>query len=155
TKIDSGGPIERFRNLLEQLKNVPADDCGWTGPSETAEFDPILKRVEDELFDQADKVVSAALNASSTKPLDAAKDALERMRAIGIQINSGWPEERRFGYELIDLGPTLAVNYRFRSRAAFSVFGFTERGIPPPQNSITDWNAFGHNENRWGEHNSD
>jgi hypothetical protein len=54
---------------------------------------------------------------------------LERMSA---EVNAAWPEEKRFHFQVLDLGPALVVKMTVRTHGRYFVFGIPEEDSGKP-----------------------
>ena len=114
-----------FRQCLQKLVAYSPDPCG---PPFGRETDWHTSAIESRLFDAAAGIVADALNDSTATqaPKDRASGALKQLEEESARINTGWPQENRFHFELLDLAPALVVKMGVRSHEGFFVFGISE-----------------------------
>jgi len=114
-----------FRQSLQELVAYSPDPCD---PPHGNENGWHTSAIESRLFDAAQNVVADALNdsAAAPAPKDRASAALKRLEDESARINTGWPEENRFHFELLDVAPALVVKMGVRSHERFFVFGIFE-----------------------------
>ena len=114
-----------FRQSLWELVAYSPDPCG---PPYGNEDNWHTSAIESRLFDAAQGIVADALNDSAVAqaPKDRASAALKRLAGESARINAGWPEENRFHFELLDIGPALVAKMGVRSHERFFVFGIFE-----------------------------
>jgi hypothetical protein len=82
--------------------------------------------VELRLFDKAATFVIQELNAGvvgAGSPRDSATDPLKKLERMSAEVNSAWPEEHRFHFEIVDLSPALGVKMTMRNHATVFVLG--------------------------------
>ncbi len=124
----SGGtrqPQDVFRRSLRDLVAYSPGPCG---PPYGNENNWHTSAIESRLFDSAAGIVADALNdsAAARAPKDRASAALKRLEDESARINTGWPEENRFRFEVLDIAPALVVRMGVRSHERFFVFGIPE-----------------------------
>jgi hypothetical protein len=131
-----------FRQSLQELVAYSPDPCD---PLNNNENNWHTSAIESRLFDAAAGIVADALNDSTTVrgTKDRASAALNRLKDESARINTEWPEENRFHFELLDLAPILVVKMGIRSHEKFFVFGSFE-GIPGKANAT--WSDIGSDE---------
>jgi len=114
-----------FRESLQDLVAYSPDPCG---PPHNNENNWHSSAIESRLFDAAQNIVADALNdrAAARTPKDRATAALKRLKDESIKTNTGWPEENRFHFEVLDVAPALVVKMGVRSHERFFVFGISE-----------------------------
>jgi hypothetical protein len=119
-------PERIFTELLSAAAELAPDACDPPyGPDTDAQGRPL----EIRLFDAAAAMITTALNAedhSPRRPNDRATELLRRLEAVSARVNSGWPEESRFHFEVLDLPPALVVKTSIRTSQRFFVFGIPE-----------------------------
>ena len=115
-----------FDELLKEMSAAPGNGC---------EGREDLSRLEEYLFDQAEKTALGALNdagaaapayGAPSAPKDRVARALTGLEHSSAEINGAWAEENRFHFEVLDIPPALVVKMTFRNRATFTVFGIPE-----------------------------
>jgi hypothetical protein len=114
-----------FRQSLQELVAYSPDPCG---PPYDNENNWHTSAIESRLFDAAQDIVADALNdgAAARAPKDRASAALKALEDESARINTGWPEENRFHFELLEIAPALVVKMGVRSHERFFVFGIFE-----------------------------
>lgn len=115
-----------FRQSLQELVAYSPDPCG---PPHNNENNWHTSAVESRLFDAAAGIVVDALNenaAAALAPHDRATTALQRLEDESVRINTGWPEDNRFHFEVLDINPALVVKMGVRTHETFFVFGIFE-----------------------------
>lgn len=120
-----------FRQLLEKIAAFSFEPCRES-PAER-KGDPA--HIEYWLFSRASDIVEQALNQSEPNPQsprDRATDALKRLERLSSEINSEWPEESRFHFEILDLPPALVVKMSIRGDDGFHIFGIPEEDSGKP-----------------------
>jgi hypothetical protein len=135
-------PQDVFRQSLQELVAYSPDPCG---PPYGNENNWHTSAIESRLFDAAQGIVADALNdiAAPKAPKDRASAALKRLEDESARINTGWPEENRFHFELLDIAPALVVKMGVRSHERFFVFGLIE-GVPGKARAT--WSEIGSDE---------
>jgi hypothetical protein len=135
-------PQDVFRQSLQELVAYSPDPCG---PPYGNENNWHTSAIESRLFDAAQGIVADALNDSAAPqaPKDRASAALKRLEDESARINTGWPEETRFHFELLDIAPALVVKMGVRSHERFFVFGLFE-GVPGKARAT--WSEIGSDE---------
>jgi hypothetical protein len=118
-------PQDVFRQSLQELVAYSPDPCG---PPYGNENNWHTSAIESRLFDAAQSIVANALNDSTAAraPNDRATTALKRLEDESARINTGWPEENRFHFEVLDVAPALVVEMGVRSHERYFVFGIFE-----------------------------
>jgi hypothetical protein len=112
-----------FRQRLQKLAVLSPDPCGPPSPREK-EWTPADS--EFRLFSRAADIVTGALNAASTNdgsPKERAAVALRKLEEASTEINTDWPEDNRFHFQILDVPPLLVVKMEFRTSAKFFAFG--------------------------------
>lgn len=135
-------PQDVFRQSLQELVGYSPDPCG---PPYGNENNWHTSAVESRLFDAAQGIVTDALNDRDTAraPKDRASAALKRLEDESARINTEWPEENRFHFELLDIAPALVVKMGVRSHERFFVFGIFEGA---PGKTHPTWSEIGSDE---------
>ncbi|MGA2650097.1 MAG: hypothetical protein ABSF28_06230 [Terracidiphilus sp.] len=112
-----------LRQALQKLAEFSPDPCG---PPYGQETNWHSADVESRVFEQAVGVVTQELNAApggAGPPSDRAVDALRKIKGMSAEVNSAWPEENRFNFDVLDLPPALVVKMIIRAHERFFVFG--------------------------------
>jgi len=116
-------PLRTFDGLLDQMSSGPANPCDGTGEN--------YSDLEYQLFGQADKAVIQELNNTSApdgdNPRTRTLRAIAELEHLSAEINNGWPEDKRFHAEVLEIPPAIVVKMTYRNRAAFSFFAIPER----------------------------
>jgi hypothetical protein len=115
-----------FTRLLRSAVELSPDPCG---PPYGREADTHSTPLESRVFDVAAAMITTTLNAeaySHRSPKERAVELLRTLEAVSAQVNSAWPEESRFHFEVLDLSPALVVKTSIRARQTFFVFGVAE-----------------------------
>ncbi|HEV2198743.1 MAG TPA: hypothetical protein VGR73_02905 [Bryobacteraceae bacterium] len=135
-------PQDVFRQSLQELVAYSPDPCG---PPFGNENNWHTSAIESRLFDAAQGIVADVLNDSAApqEPKDRASAALKRLEDESARINTGWPEENRFHFELLDIAPALVVKMGVRSHERFFVFGIFEGA---PGKAHATWSEIGSDE---------
>jgi hypothetical protein len=131
-----------FRMSLQELVAYSPDPCDSPHGSENNWSTSVI---ESRLFDAAEGIVTDALNDSiaARAPKDRASAALKRLEDESARINTGWPEESRFRFEVLDIAPALVVKMGVRSHERFFVFGIFEG---QPGKAHATWSEIGSDE---------
>jgi hypothetical protein len=111
------------RQLLQEMADFSPDPCG---PPFGKEKDWHSAGVELRVFDKAATFVIQELNAGvvvAGSPRDSATEALKNLERMSAEINSAWPQENRFHFEIVDLSPALGVKMTIRNHATVFVLG--------------------------------
>jgi hypothetical protein len=137
-----------FRQSLQELVAYSPDPCG---PPHGNENNWHTSVIESRLFDAAARIVVDALNdnAVARAPNDRASAALTRLADESARINSGWPVENRFHFEVLDVAPALVVKMGVRSHERFFVFGIFE-GVRGKAHAT--WSEIGSDEEGLADH---
>ncbi len=113
-------PQPTFEDLLKKFTAAPPYLCSDQGED--------FSDLEYQVFERARDAVARGLNGSSGPdqahggPRARAIGALEKLQRLSAAANKGWPEEKRFHFEVLNLPPALAVKMTFRNRATFAFF---------------------------------
>jgi hypothetical protein len=126
-------PPPSFEDLLKKLAQAPANACD--------NWDADFSEFEFQLFARVDDAVVQKLNEKSS-----ASAALEEMERLSSEINQGWPAERRFHFQVIDVPPGLLVKMTYRNRATFSFFAIPALDASNQPNSL--WYVVEEDDNR-------
>ncbi len=131
-----------FRQALLDLVAYSPDPCG---PPYGNDNNWHTSTIESRLFDAAADIVADALNDSTAAraPKERASAALKRLEDESARINTGWLEENRFHFELLDVAPALVAKMGIRSHERFFVFGIFE-GVPGKAHAT--WSEIGSDE---------
>jgi len=127
-----------FRQLLQEMADYSPDPCG---PPYGEEKDWHSADVEMRLFDKAATFVTQELSAGiagAGSPRDRAAEALKRLERMSAEINSAWPGEHRFHFEILDLLPALGVKMTIRTHATVFVLG-----VPQEDSGSRNWHDLG------------
>jgi len=143
---------EEFRRLATQIASEPPDDCGWANETELSTG---VHKVEDNLFKNVEDAVLASMNGAPAAPSSAADAVLQELEKISSQVDAGWPQERRFHYQLLDLKTAMVLKLTIRSRATFSVFAIPALLAEGGRKENAAWRQVGTDSFRWAEHVSD
>ena len=117
-----------FEDLLKKISAAPGDACEYSVED--------FSSTEFHLFEQADKVVATRLNDKAARsarstagdsPLTRAIEALRGLERLSGEINKGWPDKKRFHFQVLDVPPALLVTMTYRNRATFSFFAIPDR----------------------------
>jgi hypothetical protein len=113
-------PREQFRQSLQTLANDSPDPCD--PPSDFSLND----ERERKLFSSAADVIAAGLNAPSEtrSPHDRIASLLKTLEKDSAEINSSWPDDKRFHSDLLDVTPMFAVTMSVRTHLSFFAFAF-------------------------------
>lgn len=133
-------PRDQFRQSLQDLVAYSPDPCGAPYGRED---DWHSSAIESRLFQAAATIVVDALNedaAGAQAPKDRAATALRRLADESARINTGWPQDNRFHFEVLDLRPALVVKMGVRTHERFSVFGIPEES---PGKAHRAWSEVG------------
>jgi len=74
-------------------------------------------------------MITKELNAASDinrSPQKRAVEALNKLEQLSASVNSAWPEENRFHFQVLDLSPALVIKVSIRTHETFLVFGIPE-----------------------------
>lgn len=117
------------RALLLRLGAFSPDPCG---PEPANENDWHPSSVEIPLLETAADLITNALNTGPAPTVERAKGALENLKGASAEINSSWPAENRFQFEILDLKEILVVKMSVRAYGRYFVFGApgSESGKP-------------------------
>jgi hypothetical protein len=145
----------RFKDLATQLAAQPADDCSplTAGPPPTA-----IHEAENNMFAAVDQGVVAAVDGPESvgRAASVADFVLRQFQDLSAQANSSWPDDRRFHYQVLDLGTAIALEFTIRSRATFSVLGVPELfGGSDQRRNNNYWEQVGNDAFRTGAHRSE
>ncbi|HEY2013657.1 MAG TPA: hypothetical protein VGH38_09165 [Bryobacteraceae bacterium] len=134
-------PPPAFADLLKRASSAPSDSCEPSAED--------FSDLEFRLFQAADLAVAERLNRASLAgskspegaPRERAVEALETLARLSTEINRGWPDPKRFHYQVLDIPPVLVVMMTYRNRATVSFFAMPQRGSAnqPPG----PWQAIG------------
>jgi hypothetical protein len=117
-------------SILTELLSAAAElSPGACDPPYGPEADAQARPLEIRVFDAAAAMITTALNAegqSPRPPSDRATELLRRLEAVSARVNSAWPEESRFHFEVLDVPPALVVKASIRTSQRFFVFGIPE-----------------------------
>jgi len=144
--------VAEFRRLATQLTSEPPDDCGLANESDPSK---VVHKVEDDLFKSVEDTVLASMNGAPAAPASAAGAVLQELEKIGSQVDTSWPQERRFHYQLLDLKTAMVLKLTIRSRATFSVLAVPALLPEGRRKKNTAWRQVGTDSFRWAEHVSD
>lgn len=112
-----------FEKRLRLLADLLADPC--VGPAKPGD-DRDSAEHESRLFEDAAALVAEALNQTDLRaPGDRATSVLEELRKLSDTVNAQWPEENRFRFQILELGPMLVVRMSIRTYGAFSALALT------------------------------
>jgi hypothetical protein len=123
-------PDQDFKLLLQKIAAEPPDPCDPpNGPDDKA------SEIEFHLFERAASFVVQELNADpggARPPHHRATGALKKLERLSAEIDSAWPEENRFHFQVLDLTPALVVKMTIRTHDSFFVFGIPEESPGKP-----------------------
>lgn len=128
----SSEPPPTFESLLKKISSARSNAC-----DEAADF----SNLETRIFGAADEAVTKKLNEPLGTPRTRALDALKNLEHLSAENNKGWPEEKRFQFEVVEIPPVLLVKMTIRNRATFSVFAIPERDSY--NKPTTNWQSMG------------
>jgi hypothetical protein len=144
----------RFKDLATQLAAAPPDDCPTLHPGG---YSAAAHGGENDLFDATDQAVVAAVDGPESvgHAPSVADLVLHQLQDTSAQANASWPEERRFHYQILDLGTAIVLKYTIRTRATFSVLGIPAffSGVDERRNN-NYWVQVGNDSFRHGEYRS-
>jgi hypothetical protein len=124
--------LQDFRPLLQEIADFSPDPCG---PPYGQERNWHSAEVENPFFEQAANFVAQELNAvlpETMSPQDRTADALKKLERLSAEINSSWPDENRFHFQILDLPPALVMKITIRTHARYFVFGVPEESSGKP-----------------------
>jgi hypothetical protein len=125
-------PRPDVRQLLTELNGISPDPCGST-PVNERDMDPSL--IKMPLLNAVSEAVADALNSGSDPPAERAKKALERIKDESSQINSSWPVENRFQFDILDLNQILVIKMSVGVYERYFVFGSAAGGPGKPNDA--------------------
>jgi hypothetical protein len=112
---------KEFRQLLEKLAPQPAGPCE---PPVNPNAD--IRAIESSLFQRATSLLLSELNAAGNaqvQPHQRATAALKALERLSTDVNSAWPDENRFHFQVLNLTPVLVTKLTIRGHQAFVVLG--------------------------------
>ena len=113
-----------FRELLQMIASFPPDPCG--PPNGAVQNSSEL---ESSAFDRAADIVTEGLNTARATPqssVERATETLNKLVRMSAEVNSSWPEEDRFRFEILKLPPVIVVKMGLRNHELFFAFGNSE-----------------------------
>jgi hypothetical protein len=113
-----------FRELLQKIASFPPDPCG--PPNGAVQNSSEL---ESSAFDRAADIVTEGLNTARATPqssVERATETLNKLVRMSAEVNSSWPEEDRFRFEILKLPPVIVVKMGLRNHELFFAFGNSE-----------------------------
>jgi hypothetical protein len=141
--VQQSDSLQDFRQILQKLADFSPDPCG---PPYGEEKNWHSADVEYPLFRKAEDIVTQELNASPAgpgSPRQRAKEVLNRLERMSVDINASWPKENRFHFQLLDLSPALVIKVTARTHARFFVFGIPDENSGKPNRL---WQSVGEDE---------
>jgi hypothetical protein len=115
---DQSSPPADLQQDLQKIAHLAPDVCP-DGIGEDA------SDIYNRFFPHAAENVVAELNAPSAAlrpPRERATDALQRLEQLSAAVNSAWPEDARFHFEVLDLTPAIVVKMSIRTSETYYVF---------------------------------
>jgi hypothetical protein len=116
----SAAPKPDVRQLLQKLTQLSPDPCANEPANET---DSQPSRIEIPLLETTSDLVTDALNTDNASPAERARRVLEGVENASAEINSSWPKDNQFRFEILDLKEILVVKMSIRVYERFFVFG--------------------------------
>lgn len=113
---------QQFQQSLEKLASESSGPCEIP-INPNADTKPI----ENLLFDQATNIALLELNSKNDAQVQATERvtyALKPLEQLSEHINSRWPDDNRFHFQVLDLKPAVLIKYGIRGHESFSVLGF-------------------------------
>lgn len=146
-QVSQKSPIQRFEAALTALASASPDDCGWDLPAR--KFDGDTRKLEDDLFQDADEAILGALNSNGANPATTVTRTLETLRTTADRVNHDWPGNRRFHYDILTINPAFVVVYHIRSRSTWSGFAVPAEASWPKKGKNAEWKQVGEDDFRW------
>jgi hypothetical protein len=130
-----------FRQRLQKLAVLSPDPCDPPSPREKE-----WTRADSEfrLFSRGADIVAEALNAASSNtgsPKDRAAAALGKLEEASSEINTDWPEDNRFHFQILDVPPLLVVKMEFRTSERYFAFGVPKEQVSEKDRPV--WHEVG------------
>jgi len=118
--LDQSGSNADVQQDLQKIARLSPDVCGSPeGLSEDA------SDIYNRFFPHAAESITAELNAPSAAPRpprERVTDALALLEQVSTAVNSAWPEDSRFHFEVLDLAPAIVVKMSIRTSETYYVF---------------------------------
>lgn len=122
--VQQSDSLANFREPFQKIASFSPDPCG-----PPPRIDQDSGDLESAIFKMTSDEVTRALNATLSVPKlpeERVAESLDTLKKLSAKINTAWPEENRFQFEILDLPPALVVRVAIRTHGRFLVFGIPE-----------------------------
>lgn len=117
-------PNEDVRQMLQKFIGYAPDPCNLTPKGEEKDWD--TSQIEAPLFQRVSDLVADALNTGTRSPTERATKTLRDVEGVSAEVNSAWPRENQFHFEVLDLNEILVVEMSIRMRGRFVVYSSSQ-----------------------------